>query len=207
VVEQRTAENALKTVGMEFVGNALSFNTITRQLSDVLSAAHGEKGRYWDGYVQEVFTDHVIFSDGKKSMRQNYSASDKGVSLVGNPVEVVRVVSYQPVATANAADDLIQKEQSQMFEREKHLTAIFAANTYTDAEKEAIKKFSDDQLKLIRCRRRRRSGTRPSPRRPRPPPRRRSPSPRSRSSPSWARTSWRSTTSARRRWKPSGPPW
>jgi hypothetical protein len=144
---QRTAENALKTVGIEFVGNEMSFNSTTRQLSDTLSRTYGEKGRYWDGYLEEVFSDHVIFRDGRgKTLKQEYTANDKGVALKGSAVEVVRTVSYKPVA-ANAADPNLT-ENKQM-DRTAKIAALIG-NGYAESDRAWLEKLPDDALAAVK---------------------------------------------------------
>lgn len=145
-VQQRTAENALKAVGIEFVGNELSFNTTTRQLSDILARTHGEKGRYWDGWVEDVFSDHVIFRDRGKTWRQDYTANDKGVSLKGSAVEVVRTVSYTPAATANAAGP---NQETKQMDRTAKINSLIG-NGYAEADREWLSKLDDTALANIK---------------------------------------------------------
>lgn len=145
-VQQRTAENALKAVGIEFVGNELSFNTTTRHLSDILARNHGEKGRYWEGWVEDVFSDHVIFRDKGKTWRQDYTANDKGVSLKGSAVEVVRTVSYTPAATANAAG--LSTETLKM-DRTAKITSLIG-NGYAETDRAWLEKLDDATLANIK---------------------------------------------------------
>jgi hypothetical protein len=145
LVQKRSAENALKAAGIEFVGNELSFNTITRFVSDILGRTYGEKGRYWDGYVSDVFSDHVIYSDGKgKMFRQNYSATDKGVELSGKPVEVTRTVSYQPVGNSAAGVTTEQK-----MDRTAKINSLIG-NGYAEADRAWLEKLDDTALAGIK---------------------------------------------------------
>lgn len=145
-VQQRTAENALKAVGIEFVGNELSFNTVTRHLSDILARNHGEKGRYWEGWVEDVFGDHVIFRDKGKTWRQDYTANDKGVSLKGSAVEVVRTVSYTPAAAANAAG---HSTESKTMDRTAKIASLIG-NGYAEADRVWLDKLDDATLANIK---------------------------------------------------------
>lgn len=145
VVADRTAVAALAAVGMEFVANELSFNTTTRLLSDVLSNTHGEKGKYWDGWVTDVFPGYVIYNDGKgKSYQQSYAATDKGVTLSGKPVEVIRTVSYQPVGNAAGPP---AKEQK--MDRTAKINAL-VGNGYTEADRVWLDKLPDDALAAVK---------------------------------------------------------
>lgn len=147
LMEYRTAENALKAVGIEFVGNELSFNTVTRQLGDTLSRTHGEKGKYWDGWIEDVFSDHVVFRDGKgKTLKQEYTANDKGVALKGSAVEVVRTVSYKPVA-ANAADP--NPTENKQMDRTAKINALIG-NGYAEADRTWLDKLPDDALTAVK---------------------------------------------------------
>jgi hypothetical protein len=149
LIQQRTAENALKAVGIEFVGNELSFNTTMRMLSDVLSRTHGEKGKYWDGWVEDVFSGHVVFRDGKgKTWQQDYTANDKGVTLKGSAVEVTRTVSYKPV-TANSAGDPNPQETKQM-DRTATINTLIQNGGYTETDRKFLEGLTDDDLKRIK---------------------------------------------------------
>lgn len=141
-VQQRTAENALKAVGIEFVGNELSFNTTSRHLSDILARNHGEKGRYWEGWVEDVFSDHVIFRDKGKTFRQDYTANDKGVSLKGSAVEVVRTVSYTPAATANAAGPSTET----MMDKTAFVNFLIGNCGYTEADRPRLTAMPDAEV-------------------------------------------------------------
>lgn len=150
LVQQRTAENALKGVGIEMVGNELSFNTITRQLADVLSNSYGEKGKYWEGWPLDVFSDHVIFNDGKgKTLRQEYTATDKGVSLSGKAVEVVRTVSYKPV-TGNAAGDLTPTKETKQMDKTATVNSLIQTGGYAESDRAWLTALPDDALKNIK---------------------------------------------------------
>lgn len=47
------------------------------------------------GYVVDVFRNYFIYAQRNYLYKQSYSATDTSVTLVGNPTEVVRVVTYQ----------------------------------------------------------------------------------------------------------------
>lgn len=113
---RRSMEHALAGVGIEMTDNVLSHSHIARQLSDLLSEKYGKPGKYWDGYMHDVYPDHCVFSHGspEKTYRHSYKTKDDTVSLVGDAEEVKRVVQYQPVGNSS-------KEKVMAFDRKAHL--------------------------------------------------------------------------------------
>lgn len=101
-------------------------------------------------WVDSVFSEdgYVVFeieSPGDESglFRADYAVSDDGVVELGEPTEVRRVTTFEPVA--NAADDPTPEEGSAM-NREQMIAKLAAAGPL-DAD--ALNKLSDCQLKAL----------------------------------------------------------
>ncbi|MFD2756381.1 hypothetical protein [Comamonas terrae] len=100
--EDRRYQGLLGWMRSLFANKDLSFD----QIYDGLRA-----GLPQNAWIREVFTSYAIWTDeGGKLWRQDYHASESGsVAWVGQPVEVVRQVSYEPVTNHQEVD--IVKEQ------------------------------------------------------------------------------------------------
>lgn len=152
----RTVENALKSVGAELTTNELSFNDITRSLSDLLSAKYGKPGQYWDGWVCDVFPTYVVFrsGDGPEYWMQDYKASDSGVELVGEAKKVNRVVQYRVpnggVYTANESGGVSLESTGMPFDKTAHVNALISNGIFAEAERAELLKMPDAMVEKIK---------------------------------------------------------
>lgn len=91
----RRYEGAVGWLRSLFANKELSFD----QIYDGLRTGLPDKA-----WIREVFTTYAVWTDDAgKLWRQDYHASENGsVAWVGQPVEVVRQVSYEPVTNQEA---------------------------------------------------------------------------------------------------------
>ncbi len=75
--------------------NELSHSDIRYQLSIALRSNYTQNDP--GCYIMEVYDDYFIYEMGMDTYSQNYSKSDVGITLDGEPTKVVRDVSYKPV--------------------------------------------------------------------------------------------------------------
>lgn len=160
LVLARSAEERLSLIGGEMVGNQMSFGTIQSQLSSLLAAEYGEKGRYWDGYVCEVYDDFAIFVQpganysSSQYMMQKYTASDSGVALSGKAVPVTKSVQYKTAdgkAVMNEAASQPQQESTQMaFDKTAHVNGLIANGSFPEADREWLMGLTDDRLQRLK---------------------------------------------------------
>lgn len=121
--------------------NELSFDQIRSQLRLLLSSKYGKPGQYWDGYIDDVFDGFVVFYDEEILQKQDYSVKNSVVELTGTPLAVTRVLSYEPVTTANQGVPAVNKKQ---------LVDALIANAYTgftEDHRTLLEAWSEDQLK------------------------------------------------------------
>lgn len=148
--------NAVKAIGVKAdVGNELSFDRITGMLCEALSAKYGEKGKYWRGYIQETFSDYVVFSDGNGNLMSiGYTADDSSVSLKDDAVPVVRVVEYVTADgqayVGNQSGSLVLKERSMPFDKKAHLDALTANGQIDAGQRAEFEKLSDTVLQAMK---------------------------------------------------------
>ena len=143
------------------IKNVLSFDDTNRQLCELLSTTYGEKGKYWEGCVREVFPDKVIFrtgySSGGKLMMQNYSSKDDVVSLTGTAKEVMLKTEYavaneqqEPLAGSDNPAPTPGDKDDSMFKKAEHIAALITAGVFNEADKPTLEGWSDDQLRVIK---------------------------------------------------------
>lgn len=97
VILERAAIKSLERVGAVVVENSLSFSDTSRALSNMLGSKYGEKGKYWNGYIVEVFPEYCVFNNDNKYYAQPYTAKDTEVVLDGSAVEVKPYLTYVKV--------------------------------------------------------------------------------------------------------------
>lgn len=148
----RTLAHCLNAVnpGDTLVVNELSFDQVSCRLAKALSGTHGEKGRYWDGWIEAVYSSYVVFYDGKgKVWRQEYTASDAGVTLTGKAVEVVRTVSYEPVTNAAPDKTVTNQQETQTVDKTAIITDLVTNQGYAETDKVWLNKLEAAELKQL----------------------------------------------------------
>lgn len=149
----RSAQEALKAVGGSFAENELSFDGIRRQICDALASAYGQPGKYWGGYVNEVYKDRVIYyaEDGKTYM-VSYTVKDDAVKLGDDETEVRRVVEYKAVEndesyTANESGELISNHDGGSdMAKNKELVSKLIENGLIDESQRAEYEKLDEKI-------------------------------------------------------------
>lgn len=85
---------------IEPIGNAKSLN----QLREIMDRAVRDKfdtGRDEYIYVEDVFSDHVIYCKMDKAFRVDYTMDGDTVEFTSEPIEVRREVDYKPISVIN----------------------------------------------------------------------------------------------------------
>lgn len=154
---ERSVEKALEVIQGKLVNNELSLSDISCGLSELLSAKFGEPGKYWQGYICEVYSDRVVFWDGDDYWQIGYEVKDNEVALTATEaIEVEKV--YQSVkggetyATNNKAgdSDLNSKETANMaFDKAKHVAGLIG-NGYEETDRKALEAMPDATLEKIK---------------------------------------------------------
>lgn len=157
-VMRRSVEQALKTLGYTLTDNELSHSQIHTQLADLLAGKFGQPGKYWGGYICEIYSDRVVFKNdygpNSQLMMIEYAVDGETVSLVGEAVAVERVVEYRETEggaryTANASGILI-RETEMAFSKKDHITSLIANNTISEADRARYEALPDDVLEKIK---------------------------------------------------------
>lgn len=152
----RSALASLGPVRAEFAANELSFDEVSCELCDLLSAKYGEPGKYWRGYVCATYPDYVVFrnSDDKTYMI-GYTNDGTTVALSGEAKPVERVVSYEVVGSEDAyvgnSDGTLTRKKgvsNVAFDRKLHIQGLMA-NGFDEADRSSLEAVPDHVLQKI----------------------------------------------------------
>lgn len=173
-VLSRSAEKLLNQIKVEMLNNELSFSQTTSQLSDLLAAKLGQPGKYWSGYICEVYGDRVIFRDypstpGYDGPRDQlylieYTVEDDTVALKGDPKQVERVVRYETVdnevLVSNEAGDLVPtaeivppvptKESDMAFDKKAHVSALITNGVIEESQRATFEALPDATVQAMK---------------------------------------------------------
>jgi len=156
----RGIEYALKSLGGTVTGNELTISDISKQLSDLLATKFGEPGKYWDGYICDIYPEskQVVFKNSYKSDSEllmiDYKVDGEQISLSGDAVHVERTIQYQTVNgvfSVNAGTlDFTQKEESSMpFDKKAHITALIG-HGFEEKDRPKLEKMDEEILEKIK---------------------------------------------------------
>lgn len=149
-----------------FVANdgGMSFDEIAASLREAIRANIPDSWRY----VVSIYPDYLIFEEEKKNtsgralFKQKYLISDGAVSLVGEPVEVVRKPTEYEIKTNGENDPMKEliinalqaagkptegKSDAELMDAYNQMAAEKAAKTETPEEKAAREKKEADEKK------------------------------------------------------------
>lgn len=148
-VLERMIENLLKDTALEMTDNELSFSQVGRQLADLLSARFGEKGKYWQGYVLDVFADYVIYSNGSsETYKLAYTTADAAVTLSKDaPVVVARSVEYRPVRNEEKTPTPTENEMP--FDKSAFVAGLITNGKAKPEDKDKLLAADEVVLQLI----------------------------------------------------------
>jgi hypothetical protein len=128
---------------MATTANELSYTEVAQRLAELLASAYGEPGKYWDGYLCEVFDGYCVFGNAGKTWRVDYKKTDTDVSLSGDPAEVQRSVEYVPVSNRG-------KESPMAFDKKAHVDKLIGAGgVWKEGDRDALMAMPDAQLEKV----------------------------------------------------------
>ena len=136
------------------VANELSHSHIAGQLYTALNKRFNPSDSSGDFcYVEDVFSDFVIYFHKNRFWRLSYTSSDTGVTLSDEaPVEVVRTTQYRTVVANSSPEQTPGQGQTETNNMNKKQTvdAIITANTgWQEKDRDALMALNEGQLTLI----------------------------------------------------------
>lgn len=141
-VAARSITEAVKGLGITLIENELSFSDVSRTLCDLLSSEYGEPGKYWSGYVVDVFEGYVVFRNGDTTYRQDYTSTNDQIALTGEPVEVRRTVSY----VTNASETEMAKKLS---DKKKFVDRLITNGVAAEGDREKLMATDESILAMF----------------------------------------------------------
>lgn len=132
--------------------NEMSHDNIRSSLADALRAKFGKTGAM-EGpglWVENVYSNFVIFEKDGKLFRLGYTSGDTGVTLADEqPVEVKRVTEYRTVEGAFVGNRNQGKDEA--MNKKKLVDAIVsnAASAFKEEDREKLMALSEGQLEAI----------------------------------------------------------
>ncbi len=162
IVNTENQTEVLKEVNrIGFSVNELGYGEVREKIG---SAVYGLDGNGLDHYVEEIYADYFVYTQfnnrieprQKKLYKQTYSIDNSGeVTLVGDPTNVKREISYLPVPTTNGGkkvERLIKKNSSMCTECVKKLADELIVNKNTawaETDREYLESQSEEQLEKM----------------------------------------------------------
>lgn len=108
----------------DLVINELSFDDIRYALHKALASKFTQADPHC--YITEVYQDYFVYQAGAESYRQEYTTSDTGVSLSGDPIEVMRTTEYKPVTnTVSNPETTIEDSTMKLTDAQRTETVSF----------------------------------------------------------------------------------
>ena len=131
--------------------NEASFDEIRCALRKALAAKLGKPGEYWDGYVEDVYTDKVIVWEDGQFWQFAYTVSNSVVTLGAGPTKVVRVTEYRTAGggvVANARAVLTSNEERCHMDRKQKVDALIAnsASGWAESDRKYLMEVEETVL-------------------------------------------------------------
>lgn len=125
--------------------NQTSHESIRDMLWGLLRNSRGD-----DAWIENVFDEFFIFSEGGKLFKQSFETSDSKVEIVGTAEEVVRVIEFRTIDGAFVGNNLSGKVE-EMKKIEKIVNALIAneSTQWTEDDKESLLKLNEETLQKM----------------------------------------------------------
>lgn len=136
--------------------NELSYSDIACRLSDLLREKYGKPGHYWNGSIEAVYDNRVVFRDGDdySAMKMiGYKTGDDAVSLYGEAKPVERVVEYRAAGESYAVNDagelVLSEGETMAFDKKAHVAKLIEAGVVKAEDKDNLEKLPEAALQLF----------------------------------------------------------
>lgn len=137
-------------VPKDFIANdGISLGDQIGAVRQALASTFGEKGKYWEGWLEDVYPDYVIYCSNGVCYKVEYKISSAGtVEFSGDPVIVVRTTEYRPIA--NQATNPIPSETVVMFDKKAYVGKLIANGQIDETQRAAFEALDETVLKGIK---------------------------------------------------------
>lgn len=126
---------------MPMTANAKSYGNISNDLYAIIRNKYGD-----NAWVQDVYSDFVIYENAGKLFKQSYNLVDNKTELADSPaVEVVRVTEYQTVSGEYVGNASSRSKEKSMTKKEL-VDGLIANHGWKEEERETLMGFTEDRL-------------------------------------------------------------
>ena len=151
---QTAVTAAVQAVLSNLTANSVSFGTIQSGLGQALRAKYGPVAPgMWDGWVEDVYEDFVVFQNKGKLWKLGYTAASDGkVELASvEPTEVRRVTEYRTVDGAYVGNRQAAAPTPEVLsmDRTKLIDGLIANGGWAADDREFLSGLSDARLALV----------------------------------------------------------
>lgn len=151
VIDEGPRNEAIEIIKKWMVENEMSFTAVQREIASELASRYGEKGRYWNGYIRDMFNNRVVFYDADGKLYQvGYTIKDDEVTLNEERKEVQVVTQYQPVGNDSTEPPTRTENHKMPIKPERVAVVIGTKDSGWEAkDKDWLTSLDDDQFGKI----------------------------------------------------------
>lgn len=122
--------------------NELSYDSIQGLLRGALQS------RKEDAWITDVFDDYLIYEEGGKYFKQEYTVEDGNVSFNGLPKAVEREVTYKEVTLLAEANENVSNKKGKPMDKKKIVDALIEneRTSWTEEHRESLMKIEESLL-------------------------------------------------------------
>lgn len=135
--------------GAGLLANEASLSEIQSLVASALYDKFRQPGYSWNGWIEDVFETQVVYYAGGDLYALGYSIKDGQVSFTGEPVAVVRHVSYRSASgtvVGNAAGGFVSLKELSMKTKKEKVDSLIANGGWTEADREWLMTQDDARI-------------------------------------------------------------
>lgn len=136
----------------QVITNGLSFGQIAEMVRNTLRETFGKPGQSWYGMVLDLYEKKVVFEDGGgKLFVTNYSVTNDGAVLEGDPVPVKRLYQYADAKTGKVIqNEAPQPPKESDMDRKAHIDGLITNGVFAESDRKALEAMDESVLAKIK---------------------------------------------------------
>lgn len=135
--------------GAGLLANEASLSDIQRAVAEALYEKFRQPGYSWNGWVEDVYESQVVYYAGGDLFAVPYTYKDGVVEFTGEPVGVVREVSYRSASgtiVGNAAGGFVSLKELSMKTKKEKVDSLIANGGWTEADRDWLMAQEDGRV-------------------------------------------------------------
>lgn len=109
---------------------------------EALKKKYGERGSYWNGWIEDMYPEHLVYNDGGDLHSEKYSDDGKEVKLAGSRKKVERRMMYKDSSNQEGGPVPLVNKVS-------FVNNMIANGGYPETERAALESMSETTLKSM----------------------------------------------------------